>query len=47
MKLKIIHDEMLKVHFKEEPRLLIGYFDDKIAVSPDGLVMPHRIKGND
>ena len=35
MKLKIIHDEMLKQHFKND-RILIGKYEDKIAVSPDG-----------
>lgn len=35
MKLKVIHDEVLKQHFKEG-RILMGHFEDKIVVSPDG-----------
>ena len=35
MKLKIVHDEMLKCTLKDD-RIIIGEWEDKIFVSPDG-----------
>lgn len=35
MKLKIVHDEMLKCALKDD-RIIIGEWEDKIFVSPDG-----------
>lgn len=35
MKLKIVHDEMLKCALKDD-RIIIGEWEDKILVSPDG-----------